>query len=292
MNKIGLLFTDINFSNENFPFMTFKTFSYKNTQARIMRASFTGELGYEIYISPKHALELWEEIFKRGKEFNLVPYGTETMHLLRAEKGYVVIGQETDGTVTPIDINFNWMIGKNKKDFIGKRSLSRSDTARNDRKQLVGVIPLDKSQFIEEGQHVVECANLPNKIKTPIKASFSVMLPFATGLFLVLVTCESISLSHKSLIIQPAPLIKIEPIVKRLMSFNESINEFASVNITHQEGKRSNHQPIGLSKRRRIIQNFNLFGSLEMIVFEDISVWLSILISRTLFKIKFTNFLV
>ena len=118
------------------------------------------------------------------------------------------------------------------------------------------------------------------------------MLPFAIGLFLVLVTCESISLSHKSFIIQPAPLIKIEPIVKRLISLNESINEFTSFSITHHDGKRSNHHPIGLSKRRRIIQNFNLFGSLEMIVFVDISVWLSIVISRTLFKIKFTNFLV
>ena len=165
---ISEVFKGIDFSNENFPFMTFKTFNYKNTQARIMRASFTGELGYEIYISPNHALELWETIFKFGKKFDLVPYGTETMHLLRAEKGYVVIGQETDGTVTPIDINFNWMIGKKKKDFIGKRSLKRSDTIREDRKQLVGVVPLNKSQFIEEGQHIVECENLPRKIKTPI----------------------------------------------------------------------------------------------------------------------------
>ena len=131
------VFTDIDFNNEKFPFMTFKTFNYKNTQARIMRASFTGELGYEIYISPQYALELWELILKHGKDFDLVPYGTETMHLLRAEKGYVVIGQETDGTVTPIDINFNWMIGKKKKDFIGKRSLTRSDTVREDRKQSV-----------------------------------------------------------------------------------------------------------------------------------------------------------
>ena len=165
MSKV---FTGIDFSNEKFPFMTFKTFNYKDTQARIMRASFTGELGYEIYIPPNHALELWETIFKFGKEFDLVPYGTETMHLLRAEKGYVVIGQETDGTVTPVDINFNWMIGKKKKDFIGKRSLKRSDTIREDRKQLVGVVPLNKSQYIEEGQHIVECENLPRKIKTPI----------------------------------------------------------------------------------------------------------------------------
>ncbi len=165
---ISKVFTKVDFSNESFPFMTFKNFEYKNTQARIMRASFTGELGYEIYVSPHLALDLWETIFKYGAEFNLVPYGTETMHLLRAEKGYVVIGQETDGTVTPVDINFNWMIGKNKKDFIGKRSLKRSDTIREDRKQLVGVIPINKSQFIEEGQHVVECENLPKKIKTPI----------------------------------------------------------------------------------------------------------------------------
>ena len=91
------------------------------------------------------------------------------MHLLRAEKGYVVIGQETDGTVTPIDINCNWMIGKKKKDFIGKRSLTRSDTAREDRKQLVGIVPLDKSQFIEEGQHIVECESLPKTIIKPVE---------------------------------------------------------------------------------------------------------------------------
>ena len=91
------------------------------------------------------------------------------MHLLRAEKGYIVIGQETDGTVTPIDLNYNWMIGKNKKDFIGKRSLSRPDTARSDRKQLVGLSPINKSDEIEEGQHIVEINKLPNKIKSPIK---------------------------------------------------------------------------------------------------------------------------
>ena len=166
---VSKVFTDVDFSNENFPFMTFKVFDYKETKVRIMRASFTGELGYEIYITPNHALDLWKKIFHYGKAYDLVPYGTETMHLLRAEKGYVVIGQETDGTVTPIDLNFNWMIGKNKKDFIGKRSLTRSDTSREDRKQLVGIVPLDKSEFIEEGQHVVECERLPKPIKIPVE---------------------------------------------------------------------------------------------------------------------------
>ena len=163
------VFPDIDFSNEAFPFMTFKNFDYKNTKIRIMRASFTGELGYEIYIPPKFGLELWEEIFFYGKDYNLIPYGTETMHLLRAEKGYIVIGQETDGTVTPLDLNYNWMIGKNKKDFIGKRSLSRPDTAREDRKQLVGLLPINKKDIIEEGQHIVELNELPKKIKDPVK---------------------------------------------------------------------------------------------------------------------------
>ncbi len=163
------VFPNIDFSNEAFPFMTFKNFEYQDTKIRIMRASFTGELGYEIYIPPNYGLELWEKIFSCGKVFNLIPYGTETMHLLRAEKGYIVVGQETDGTVTPLDLNYNWMIGKNKKDFIGKRSLSRPDTARNDRKQLVGLSPINKKDMIEEGQHIVEINKLPNKIKNPIK---------------------------------------------------------------------------------------------------------------------------
>ena len=162
------VFSNIDFSNNKFPFMSFNTFDYLDTKVRIMRASFTGELGYEIYVPPKYALELWNKIFAYGKNLGLIPYGTETMHLLRAEKGYVVVGQDTDGTVTPIDLNLNWMIGKNKKDFIGKRSLSRSDTSRSDRKQLVGVLTLDRGKSIEEGQHVIEQNTLPRNINKPV----------------------------------------------------------------------------------------------------------------------------
>ena len=163
------VFSNTDFTNEKFPFMTFKTVKYLDTEIRLLRASFTGELGYEIYVPPKYALELWEKIFRNGKNLGLVPYGTETMHLLRAEKGYVVVGQDTDGTVTPIDLNLNWMIGKKKKDFIGKRSLTRTDTSRNDRKQLVGILPIDKTKFIEEGQHIVSMKSLPSKVKKPVE---------------------------------------------------------------------------------------------------------------------------
>ena len=163
------VFSNIDFSNERFPYMTFNNFDYLNTKIRILRASFTGEQGYEIYVPPKHALTLWERIFYYSRDLTLVPYGTETMHLLRAEKGYIIVGQETDGTVTPIDLNLNWMISKKKKDFIGKRSLTRSDIVSSERKQLVGLVPLNKAYGIEEGQHVIEERDLEIPIKKPIK---------------------------------------------------------------------------------------------------------------------------
>tara|TARA_B110000977_G_scaffold33478_1_gene44617 strand:+ start:162 stop:3140 length:2979 start_codon:yes stop_codon:yes gene_type:complete len=159
------VFEHIKFDNESFPFMTFNNFTYLDTTIRILRASFTGELGYEIYVRPSIALKLWENLFRFGEDEGLIAYGTETMHLLRAEKGYIIVGQDTDGSVTPQDMDLEWMIGKNKKDFIGKRSLTRSDTIRSDRKQLVGIKPIDQKNIIEEGQHII----LSSNIKPPVK---------------------------------------------------------------------------------------------------------------------------
>jgi sarcosine oxidase subunit alpha len=94
-----------------------------------------------------------------GKEFNITPYGTETMHLLRAEKGFIIVGQDTDGTMTPIDLQMDWIVSKKKYDFIGKRSLYRSDTMKEDRKQLVGLLTDDPSIVLEEGAQIVSELN-------------------------------------------------------------------------------------------------------------------------------------
>lgn len=94
-----------------------------------------------------------------GKEFNITPYGTETMHLLRAEKGFIIVGQDTDATMTPIDLQMDWIVSKKKYDFIGKRSLYRSDTIREDRKQLVGLLTDDPKIVLEEGAQIVEDTN-------------------------------------------------------------------------------------------------------------------------------------
>jgi hypothetical protein len=94
-----------------------------------------------------------------GQQFNITPYGTETMHLLRAEKGFIIVGQDTDGTMTPIDLQMNWIVSKKKYDFIGKRSLYRSDTMREDRKQLVGLLTDDPNIVLEEGAQIVSELN-------------------------------------------------------------------------------------------------------------------------------------
>ena len=81
------------------------------------------------------------------------------MHLLRAEKGFIIVGQDTDGTMTPVDLQMDWIISKKKYDFIGKRSLYRSDTVREDRKQLVGLLTDDPNEILEEGAQIVKDEN-------------------------------------------------------------------------------------------------------------------------------------
>src|SRR5207302_522773 len=104
----------------------------------LLRVSFSGELGFEVNVPADFGLPVWEAIYAAGRQHGITPYGTETMHVLRAEKGYIIVGQDTDGTVTPDDVGLGWAIGKAKADFVGKRSLQRPAMTSPDRKQLVG----------------------------------------------------------------------------------------------------------------------------------------------------------
>ena len=153
------LFPNVKFDDENFPHMSFQNESIDDVNCRIMRISFTGEHSYEINIESKYGKSLWEKCIEAGKEFNITPYGTETMHLLRAEKGFIIVGQDTDGTMTPIDLQMDWIVSKKKYDFIGKRSLYRSDTIREDRKHLVGLLTDNPKDVLEEGAQIVADLN-------------------------------------------------------------------------------------------------------------------------------------
>jgi sarcosine oxidase subunit alpha len=149
------LTSDIDLDPQTFPFMSFRDGTVAGIPARVYRISFTGELSYEINVQPSYALALWQAVMAAGEKYEITPYGTEAMHVLRAEKGFIIVGQETDGTVTPYDLGMGWIVSKQKKDFLGKRSLSRPDTARSDRKQLVGLLTENPSEVIPEGGQIV-----------------------------------------------------------------------------------------------------------------------------------------
>lgn len=140
---------------EAFPFMTFReTTLASGVRARVCRISFSGELAYEINVPAWYGLNTWESVAAAGAEYGITPYGTETMHVLRAEKGYPIVGQDTDGTVTPQDAGMEWVVSK-VKSFIGKRSYARADAQREDRKHLVSVLPADGSFRLPEGSQLV-----------------------------------------------------------------------------------------------------------------------------------------
>ena len=161
---VSQVIPDLDFSDENFPHMSFKNAKIGKIKCRVMRISFTGEHSYEINVQANYGKSVWEKCMEAGKEFNITPYGTETMHLLRAEKGFIIVGQDTDATMTPIDLQMDWIVSKKKYDFIGKRSLYRSDTIREDRKQLVGLLTENPDEVLEEGAQIVADIN-----KSPVE---------------------------------------------------------------------------------------------------------------------------
>jgi sarcosine oxidase subunit alpha len=154
-NTLRKICQDVEFDDAAFPFMTYREGTVAGIAARIMRISFSGERCYEVNVAAADGLRAWEAIHAAGAEFGITPYGTETMHVLRAEKGYIIIGQDTDGSVSPVDLGMGAMVTKTK-DCLGKRSLARSDTVRPDRKQLVGLLPDDPRFVLPEGAQVLD----------------------------------------------------------------------------------------------------------------------------------------
>ena len=151
----------IDLSAEAFPHMTIREGTICGIPTRLFRVSFTGELGFEINVPTAYGRALWERLMEAGAQYDITPYGTETMHVLRAEKGFIIVGQDTDGTVTPYDAGLDWAVGKKKPDFVGRRSLARPDIVAPGRKQLVGLLTDDPKMVLEEGAQIVADPNQP-----------------------------------------------------------------------------------------------------------------------------------
>lgn len=147
------LVSDVDLSNEAIPFMHSRNGNIDGIPIRIARISFSGELAFEINMEWGHALHIWKKLWQHGKQYDITAYGTETMHVLRAEKGYIIVGQDTDGTQTPYDLNMSWIVSK-KKEFIGKRSFQLPYLKSKCRHQLVGLLPDDKNEVIPEGAYI------------------------------------------------------------------------------------------------------------------------------------------
>jgi sarcosine oxidase subunit alpha len=146
---------DLALDDAAFPFMSHQQAEIAGIPARIFRISFSGGLGFEINVPWNQGLALWKSLMAAGADHGITPYGTEAMHVLRAEKGFIIVGQETDGTTTPIDLGLEGLVSKKKPDFIGKRSLARTDTKRANRKQLVGLLTDDPNFVLPEGAQLV-----------------------------------------------------------------------------------------------------------------------------------------
>ncbi|WP_446665993.1 2Fe-2S iron-sulfur cluster-binding protein [Flexivirga sp. B27] len=155
---------ELDVSKEGFEFMTFHdTVLASGIPARIARLTFSGELAFEVNVSGWYGEAVWDDISEAGSEFGMTPYGTETMHVLRAEKAFPIVGQDTDGTVTPQDLGMGWVVSKKKPDFVGKRSYARAGHVEEGRKQLVSLFTADPELRLPEGSQVVTPDNAPTE---------------------------------------------------------------------------------------------------------------------------------
>jgi sarcosine oxidase subunit alpha len=157
LEKIG----GMDVSKDALPFMQWADGTLGGFAVRVYRISFSGELSYEIAIPASHGAAFWQMLNDEGAAFGAMPYGTECLHVLRAEKGFIMIGDETDGTVTPLDLGLGWAVSKKKEDFLGKRGMERSYLADPDRWQLVGLETLDGS-VIPDGAYAVAAGHNNN----------------------------------------------------------------------------------------------------------------------------------
>jgi sarcosine oxidase, subunit alpha len=149
----------IDLANAAMPHMSYREGRIMGVPLRLFRMSFTGEAGFEVNVPADHGLAVWQALHARMEALGGCAYGTEAMHVLRAEKGYIIVGQDTDGTVTPDDAGLGWAVGKKKADFVGIGGMKRADLTKAGRKQLVGLKTRDAKTVLEEGAQIVDNPN-------------------------------------------------------------------------------------------------------------------------------------
>ncbi|MBD3662441.1 sarcosine oxidase subunit alpha family protein [Sulfitobacter sp. TSTF-M16] len=146
-------------SKEALGFMDWADGELGGFKVRVYRISFSGELSYEIAVDASHGQAFWDALMVAGHDLGVMPYGTECLHILRAEKGFIMIGDESDGTIIPQDLGLHWAISKKKEDYLGKRAQERSHMTDPNRWQLVGLETTDGSVLPDGAYAVAEGEN-------------------------------------------------------------------------------------------------------------------------------------
>ena len=163
LNELG---PSMDLGREALPFMAWTDGALGNIPVRVFRISFSGELSFEIAAPAGKGRALWDRLLEVGKPFGITPYGTEALHVMRAEKGFIMIGDETDGTVIPQDLGLHWAISKAKEDFLGKRAQEREHMADPLRWRLVGLETLDGSVLPDGAYAADEGVNANGQCRT------------------------------------------------------------------------------------------------------------------------------
>jgi sarcosine oxidase subunit alpha len=153
--------SDLDLSKSAFPFLAVKRGTVAGIpDAQVARVSFSGELAFEVSVPWDLGASIWRAVLSAGEPVGIMPYGLETLQVLRSEKGYIIVGQDTEGTTTPYDVGLGWLLSR-EKDFIGKRSFARPALKAPDRLQLVGFLPEDSSFVLPEGAGLVSRVTSP-----------------------------------------------------------------------------------------------------------------------------------
>jgi sarcosine oxidase subunit alpha len=146
---------DLDLGTAAFPHMRIHATRFEGFEVRVRRASFTGELSFELDVPAECAGALWDRLLELGRAFDIMPLGMEALDRLRIEKGFLEVGVDTDGETSPLDVGWATAVARKSEDFIGRRSLARSAFQAPGRLQLVGLVPLDLGLHIPVGAHAI-----------------------------------------------------------------------------------------------------------------------------------------
>ena len=107
-------------------------FPFHGDTLMVSRTGFTGDLGYELWVNPELALQMWDELYAAGADYNIQPFGEEATNMARLEAGFIMPGMEFNEALktihfehdqTPFELNLGWLVDFNKPHFNGRNAL-------------------------------------------------------------------------------------------------------------------------------------------------------------------------